>query len=269
MEIWIGPAGTPTTVDSGTIDGIKEVERLGLNAMEIQFSHGVRMGIETAKECKKAAGNNVHLSIHAPYYINLLSVEKKKVEASRKRILNSVEKGHHMGANIVLIHCGYYGELDKKVAYGKMKAEFEKLVDKIKSNKWKVKLGPETAGKIKQWGRLDEIVKLCDELDGCDPVVDFSHMYATQAGRIDYAEILDKISELKLKRLHTHFSGIEWSPIKMTGKGNERRHLPISSNKPDYSGLVKEIKKRKLDITLISESPLLEKDAVFMKKLLE
>ena len=51
MEIWIGPAGTPTTVESGTIDGIKEVERLGLNAMEVQFSHGVRMSNEKAKEC--------------------------------------------------------------------------------------------------------------------------------------------------------------------------------------------------------------------------
>ena len=96
MEIWIGPAGTPTTVTTGTINGIKEVERLGLNAMEVQFSHGVRMGVDKAKECKKVS-KNVHLSIHAPYYINLLSVEKQKVGASRKRILDSAERAHHMG----------------------------------------------------------------------------------------------------------------------------------------------------------------------------
>lgn len=266
MEIWIGPAGTPTSVSTGTIDGIKEVGKLGLNAMEVQFSHGVRMGVDLAKECKKVS-NDVHLSVHAPYYINLLSVEKEKVEASRKRILDSAEKAHYMGAEIVVIHCGYYGNLDKGEAYSKMKDEFEWLVDEVKSNKWKVKLGPETAGKIKQWGRLDEVIRLCDELNGCDPVVDFSHLYATRAGRIDFSEILDKVSVLKVKRLHTHFSGIEWSPIKMSGKGNERRHLPISSKKPDYSGLVEEIKKRKLDITLICESPLLEKDALVMKEM--
>ena len=78
MDVWIGPAGTPTTVSTGTIDGIKEVERLGLNANEVQFSHGVRMGIDMAKEIRKIS-SNVHLSVHAPYYINLLSEEKEKV----------------------------------------------------------------------------------------------------------------------------------------------------------------------------------------------
>ena len=92
-----------------------------------------------------------------------------------------------------------------------------------------------------------------------------SHLYATQAGRVDYKNILDKVSVLKLKVLHTHFSGIEWSPIGLTGKGNERRHLPLGSKSPDYSELVKEILKRKLNITLISESPLLEKDALVLK----
>jgi deoxyribonuclease-4 len=269
MDVWIGPAGTPTTVNTGTIDGIREVERLGLNANEVQFSHGVLMSVDTAKEVKKVS-SKVHLSIHAPYYINLLSTESKKVKASRKRILDSAERAHHMGANIIVIHAGYYGNLSKEESYPLMKTQFEKMVDEVKSNKWKVTLGVETAGKIKQWGRLDEVIKLSDELRGVEPVVDFAHLYATNMGKVDYAEILDKVSVLKLKRLHTHFSCIEWSPAKdIPGKSNERRHLPLSSGKPDYKQLAKEIKKRKLDITLISESPILEKDALVMKKLLE
>jgi deoxyribonuclease-4 len=55
----------------------------------------------------------------------------------------------------------------------------------------------------------------------------------------------------------------------MTGKGNERYHLELKAKKPDFEPLVKEILKRKIDITLISESPVLEKDALILKKMFE
>jgi endonuclease IV len=63
---------------------------------------------------------------------------------------------------------------------------------------------------------------------------------------------------------------MEFSPVKMTGKGNEKRHLNIKDGAlPDYKPLVEEILKRKIDITLISESPNLEGDALFLKGMLE
>jgi deoxyribonuclease-4 len=128
----------------------------------------------------------------------------------------------------------------------------------------------ETTGKVSQFGTLDEIIELCKEVKGCVPVIDWAHIFARQAGRIDFSEVLDKVLVLKPKHLHTHFSGMEFNPVKMTGRGNERRHLNVKEGAlPDYKPLVKEILKRKIDITLISESPNLEGDALFLKEMFE
>ncbi len=65
------------------------------------------------------------------------------------------------------------------------------------------------------------------------------------------------------KHIHSHFSGINY-----TSKG-ERNHLPIKVNKPPFEPLAKEILKKKVDITIISESPLIERDSLVMKKIFE
>ncbi|MBU4502968.1 MAG: endonuclease IV, partial [Nanoarchaeota archaeon] len=85
--------------------------------------------------------------------------------------------------------------------------------------------------------------------------------YARQQGKIDFAEVLDKLK--MFKHIHSHFSGIEF-----TDKG-ERRHLEISSNHPPFKELAKEILKRKNDITIICESPVTWMDSLEMKNILE
>ncbi|MDI6643225.1 MAG: hypothetical protein QMD95_04150, partial [Candidatus Hodarchaeaceae archaeon] len=119
------------------------------------------------------------------------------------------------------------------------------------------------------FGTLDEIVRLCKRVRGCVPVVDFAHLYARAAGRIDYAEVFERLKPLKLKHLHSHFTSMEWTPTKVPGYGNERRHLPIKFNKPPFEPLAREILKRDVNITLISESPVLEQDSLMMKHAFE
>jgi deoxyribonuclease-4 len=48
----------------------------------------------------------------------------------------------------------------------------------------------------------------------------------------------------------------------------EKRHL-VLDHKPDFEPLAKEMLKRKFDITIISESPILEQDSLKMKKIFE
>jgi len=83
----------------------------------------------------------------------------------------------------------------------------------------------------------------------------------------DYEKVINKIKdELGVKALdglHCHFSG-----IKYTDKG-ERRHLPITGNKPDFRQLAEVIVKKDYKFTIICESPLLEKDALRMKQIIE
>lgn len=74
--IWIGTGGAPISSKSGsTLSGIERIHELGLNAMQVEFVHGVNMGLDLAKEVGKLAKKlKVQLSIHAPYYINLASL---------------------------------------------------------------------------------------------------------------------------------------------------------------------------------------------------
>lgn len=265
----LGPAGIPLECKKcDTIKGVEKVAELGLNAMEVEFVRGVNLSREKAKELGKIAQElDVELSIHAPYYINLASEDKEKIKASMKRILDSLDRASLMKAKVVVVHAGYYGK-DKEKASKMIFDACKKISAEISKKKWNVFLGLETTGKQSQWGTLDEIIELCKKIKNCIPVIDFAHIYARNGGEINYAEIFEKVSELKLDFLHSHFSGIKFK--KTLAGGNEREHLPIQKSKgPDFEKLAREILKRKINITIISESPILEKDSLYMKRIFE
>ncbi len=269
MKIRLGPAGVPiSSKKRDSVRGVKTVAELGLNAMEIEFVRGVNLSSEKARELGEIADFlGVELSVHAPYYINLASEDEKKIKASIERILLSAERAHEMGAKIVVVHAGYYGK-NKEAAHRKILEACKLIVEKIESSGWDVKIGLETMGKLSQWGTLEEIKEVWKETKLCIPVVDFAHIYARNGGSIDYSEIFDKLKSFKLKHLHAHFSGISFT--KTLAGGNEKKHLPIREAKgPSFEPLAKEILKRKANITIISESPILERDALYMKEVFE
>ena len=271
MKIRLGPAGIPTVATKrSTVDGIRTVAQLGLNAMEVEFVRGIAMSLEAADEAGQVASQlDVRLSVHAPYFINLCSEDRKVAEASKKRIVDSALRAERMGAVEVVVHPGYYGKLDPKRAYELVKQRYLEIADELKAKGVKrAKVAFETTGKVSQFGTLDEIVELCRET-GCILCVDFAHIYARQAGKIDYAEVFDKLKPLKPKHLHVHFSGINWSPAKKGEGGNELNHIEIKHDKPPFKPLAEEILRRKIDVTIISESPILEQDSLAMKRVFE
>ncbi len=253
MKVKFGPAGAGTS----SVEGLGEVAKLGLDAVEVPFTYGVRMSNKTAKEVGKAAKKvKLNLSIHAPYYINLASEEKEKITASMKRILDSCERAHHMGAKYVVFHAAFYGKREHEEVYEMVKWAVEKMHESIEEQGWKVKLAPETTGKGSQFGDLDELLRLKKET-GCHLAVDFAHLKARNNGKIDYDEVFKKLKPVK--HIHAHFSGVEY-----TAKG-ERRHLLTS--KADLMPLLKAVKKYKADITVINESPDPIGDSLKAKKL--
>jgi deoxyribonuclease-4 len=119
VRVFLGPAGVPlSSKEHSTIGGIRRVAELELNAFECEFVRGVAMGNETAKAVGAVAKElNIVLSVHCPYFINLCSTDKQKLEASKKRILDSVERAHFMGADIAVFHPGFYGALGPDKAF--------------------------------------------------------------------------------------------------------------------------------------------------------
>jgi deoxyribonuclease IV len=251
--IKVGPAGSDGL---GNLKGVQKVAAMGLDCMEVAFTYGVRMDLKTAIAVGGLAKENgIILSVHAPYYINLASEEKDKFAASRNRILDSCEKAHTMGARNVSFHAGFYQNRSAGRTYDLIKNAMVGLQKEVIDNGWKVRLCPEITGKPSQFGSLPELLRLKRETR-CGITVDFSHLYARQQGDIDYARILKKLP----KKFHAHFSGIEF------GDKGERRH--VRTTKKFFEPLARELIQRKVDITIINESPKPYEDALMMKKLI-
>lgn len=269
MKIRLGPSGIPISCKTNSsIDGVKRVAELGLSSMEISFTHGIHMSLQTAKELGKVAKElNIELSIHVPYFINLASIDKKIIEASKKRITDSLERGVEMNATIVAAHAGYYGK-EKEKSIEMIYEACKEITELIEKNDWNIEFGLETMGKQASFGTLEEIINLCKRLKYLVPYLDSAHVYARNGGQIDYREIFNKLEVLKLNKLHSHFSGIKYSLVGI-GRGNERKHVPMKEAGPDFEKFAKEILRRKVDITIISESPILEIDSLEMKKTFE
>ena len=269
MKIRLGPSGIPISCQcSSSIDGVKKVAELGLDAMEISFTHGIHMSLATSKAVGEVAKDlDVELSIHVPYYINLASEDKKIIEDSKKRIIDSLERGVAMGAAVVAAHAGYYGK-DKAISIQMVFEACKEITEHIEKHGWNIDFGLETMGKQKSWGTLDEIINVCKKLKHLIPYLDAAHLYAIRGGQIDYGEIFDKLEVLKLKKLHSHFSGIKYSLVGI-GRGNEKQHVPMKMSGPDFKEYAKEILRRNKDITIISESPILEVDSLAMKETFE
>jgi len=266
MKIRLGPAGIPISCKGGSsIEGVRCVADLGLSAMEVAFTHGIYMSLQAAKEMGKVAKDlDIELSIHAPYYINLASEKPKVVKDSKKRIIDSLERGNLMNATVVVAHAGYYGK-DKENSKKMILEACKEISNIIESKNWNIKFGLETMGKQKSFGTLEEIIEISKKVKNIIPYLDLAHIYARNGGKINYKEVFNK---LKLKKYHSHFSGIKYSLVGI-GKGNEKNHVPLREGGPDFKRFAKEIMKRKKDITIISESPILEQDSLLMKKVFE
>ncbi|MBM3247584.1 TIM barrel protein, partial [Candidatus Pacearchaeota archaeon] len=219
VKIFIGPAGT----GGADLSNFSKLKELGLDAVEIEFTYSVWMSKEQAlkiREANKELG--LKLSIHAPYFINLNSEEPKKIGASRARILKCCEIGHYLSDEKhkvpIVFHPGFYLKKSKQECFKIIVEQIKKIQLEIDKNKWNVILAPETTGKPSQFGDLDELLQISSEV-GCGICVDFAHLKARYNGNINYSEIMEKIKKSSLKKIHAHFSGIEF-----TAKG-ERKHL--------------------------------------------
>jgi deoxyribonuclease-4 len=264
MKIYLGPAGNCSSAkEGGSLSSFERLKELKLDAQEIEFVRSVYMKNEKAKDVGEAAKRTgIKLSVHAPYYINLANPEQ--VNPSKKRILDSAERAHYLGASPVVFHPGYYMKLGKKEALDMVRRSCEEMSGALGKKGWDTALGLETTGKVSQFGTVEEILEICGAVKRCVPVIDWAHLYAKHQGKADFRPILKSVTDAGFKKIHTHFSNIEF-----TDKG-ERRHLTLGHGQPDFGEVAKVILDSDLEeITIISESPVLEQDSLVMKRDLE
>jgi len=264
--IRIGQAGIPLSCKGRTNkDGIVYTHKnLDLNAIEIQFVRGLYiLSDEEAQFIKDyAQKNDIEIHVHAPYYLNLAG-DKDEVAMSFEKILKSAQMADSIGSKTVIIHPGFYGENNPKKTMKLIVKNSKKIVSMLKKERLKTKLAIETMGKQKVFGSLDEIIEVCKGVKDVVPVIDLGHIHARSNGGLkekeDFEAIFDKLKPLRLRHYLLHITGVLYE------NGNELYHLPIKKGDMPLAPLIDIILDRKLNVTLISESPLLEHDAVYVR----
>lgn len=236
------------------------LRELGLNGYEIECGRGVRVSEATVRELPKlAVEHGIYVTLHAPYFISLSSVEEEKRLNSVNYILESAKAAKSVGARKIVVHSGSCSKMTRAEATYLAKQTLRLAQRALDENGLSdIVICPETMGKINQLGTLEEVLELCAVDERFLPTVDFGHLNARTLGGIktreDYAAMLDLIeNELgheRLSNMHVHFSKIEYTT------GGEKRHLTFADEQygPQYEPLMEEFHRRGLGPSIICES---------------
>lgn len=262
------PNGTPKK-PGGSVGAIAFSRSIGLDAFELGWVQSVRVSEETCAAIKAAAGeHDVAVSVHAPYFINLNASEEEWPK-SRKRLMDAAHYGNLAGATDIIFHPGsYFGRPPAEV----LRVAIPRLggcLDELRGAGNPVTIRPETMGKSAMLGSLQDTLEMAKAVKGVEPCADFAHLHArpgdgsmnTQA---EWAALLEAYKKAAgaaaLKRLHIHLSGIEYGP-----KG-EKNHLKLAEADLDLKALFKALKDYGCAGRILCESPIMEEDALEMKK---
>lgn len=270
-ELIFGTAGIPLRAKGlGTVEGIKTVKKLGLDAMEIEFVQQVNISKQAAPDVRKTAEeNNILLSCHGQYYVNLSPTDPAKLKASMKRMVDAATRMHELGGWSITWHTAFYLGRTKEATYDIVKKNFGQVIKDLKNNGVKdIWLRPETTGKETQWGDLKECIKLSQDFEGVLPCVDFAHLHARYNGKNntipEFRVIMDELEKGLgrecLDNMHIQVCGINYGP-----KG-EKNHLNLKDSDLKWQDLLKVWKEYKIKGVVIAETPNIEEDSLLLQK---
>lgn len=268
-KLYFLTAGVPLRAGTkGYQRGFEIHDEMGLDGLELEFVHGVRISDksrESVINAVKASGKII--TAHAPFYVNLNAREEDKVEASAQRIIETAETTNELGGFSITFHAGFYLNQEPQMVYEKIASQIKSITDSLNSVGNKIWIRPETTGKATQWGDLEEIVRLSKEFETVLPCVDFSHLHARYNGIVntydEFAQIFETIGnelgQVALDNFHAHVAGIEY-----TAKG-ERKHLNLEESDFNYKDLLRAFKTFNVKGVIVCESPNIEDDAKLLK----
>lgn len=250
------------------------LNKIGLTAYEVECGRGVRMNDAVAKQLRAEAEKyGIALSIHAPYYISMSSLEEEKRQGSIRYLLESAALAKKIGAERIIFHSGSCAKISREEATALAVDTLQKAVEAFDAEGYgDLILCPETMGKINQLGSLEEVMTLCGVDDRILPTIDFGHLNAREQGLFytaaDYERVLqtmeDALGRERASKFHAHFSKIEYTV------GGEKRHLTFEDTiyGPDFAPLAEVLVKRNAEPIIICESAGTQsKDALEMQAL--
>ncbi len=210
---------------------------------------------------------DVNLSIHTPFYMDLGSNDDL-TENCMDSIRHAALILNALGGDVVVTSLGVYDDkTDREEIDENILNNVADIMDWWQGNGLTPRLGVEVTGQEDVFGSLDQILDLCDQVPGVIPVLNFSHLHSRTNGSLldvdDFLNVLEQVDSYSDGRIHTAFAGVEYS------EGNEKRLTPIKKGDLRFEPLAEALIEMKPNATVISTSPLLEHDAMYMKIILE
>lgn len=269
-RLLFGTAGVPnsTAKKNNPVEGVKRVHELGLDCMQLEFAHGVRMKEEVSSALRKVSYElGVPLTSHGPYYINLNAREQDKIDSSVERIIQTAKISDLCGAESMTFHAAFYMKDSPYDVFDLVEKSLNVIEERLSRLDIEIELRPELTGKTSQFGSLEELISLSKSVGSCKPCMDFSHLYA-RTGDVNtyegFCKVLETLKESlgpqSLKEMHIHISGIS-----SNSKG-DLKHLNLEKSKFNWKDLMKALKDFDARGYVVCNSPNLEVDAQMLKQ---
>lgn len=266
-----GTVGSPIDTPikpGGSVGAIEFSRSIGLSALELGWVRAVRVSEKTCSLIRSAAQkNDVAISIHAPYYINLNATDSEWPK-SRQRLMDAAIYGALAGATDIIFHPGsYFGQPPEQVLPLAME-RLQGCMEELHLQNIQVTLRPETMGKSAMLGSLEDTLHMSASINGVEPCLDLAHLHARPGdGTVNtleewsallqtYADVLGSDS---LQRLHIHLSGIAY------GEKGEKNHLAIQESDLDLGAILLALHQAGCGGRILCESPIMEKDALYIQ----
>ena len=238
---------------------------------------------------------DVSLSLHTPYYEDLgsyvpeyqdlgigpqyfegLNPDEVLTVSCINNIMYSGVVANALGAGIVSTNLGIYNPgMDEMDVEENIKDNLDMIMGWWEEKGLRPKLGIEITGRENVFGSLEQILDICDEFKGCVPVINWPNYYSRLMPQSpdtenapswevdDFQYAIDQVGRYNDGKIYTQFSGIEYR------NWSEYRLSPIKKGSLKFDTLAECLVNAKPDITVISSSPLLEHDAMYMRTIHE
>lgn len=253
-RIRVGPARCPSR-ESPELAVEILLER-GYDACELDLESGFWLDYPWAERIGELARDaGIALSVHAPLFAFPGHPDAKKSKMALGALDRSAGIAAAAGAEIVVIHPGFWLGRDRGQTIDDVVASLATLREKLVQKERAVAFGVEVMGRVNELGSIDDVLAIASRLDWVRPVVDFAHMHATTDGAFTdaaaFAEVLagaDAVLDPGAP-FHIHFSDIQYA------NRNETKHLPYGDGTLRADPLRDALARFDRPATVISESP--------------
>jgi len=227
------PAFWDSAFKKERLNGPAWLSSIGLDLLELQMTYGPRMLENNARAFSdKAAEYNIHLTVHASYFIVLTTRDESKVDRAYKTLEKTCYLAGLCGAQRIVLHPGS--------AFNSREKSMDLFITRLNHFCKNflpdgMHIYPETCGKRNQLGSLDEILTICKLVKKARPCIDFGHLHAFNHGEFEtpssilavFEEVESKLGSGASANCHLHITPIEYTA------GGEKQHKAYGEMEPE------------------------------------